>query len=418
MKAKTVDGILINTIQQAAQSKPFLVNVVRRHFEKAGIGLTPEQVKSIENQLNISDEGDVEIEFSDEQVATFADRGIDLNHLDLGQIGSDDFDVEVSRVIQEVTRAVIDQSGLDLAAEWSTARPDILVERNQVLGEFRAFLHNIWGVALDALEAFISLCVELGEDRFVNGLASMQKNKREVLARLHARSCQVSNEICTLLRSGFADGAHARWRTLHELVTIGEFLLDAPDEVSEMYVVHADVVRAKEAEEFQRRQHAFGYELISDTDMARIIAAREAARSMFGADFLDDYGWATQHLKAHHNKRGNRTSFVDIELAVNKSKLRNYYRLANRNIHAGFWGELSRLGDDPTWTRNVLLAGPSHFGLATPAHNTAYSLGLSTLGLLVEDSTFETLISARALSHLVIQFNDLVNAADVQAKHD
>lgn len=416
MKAKTLDDIFMDEIQQAVQSKLFLLNVVRRHFEKAGVVLTPEQVKAIENQLSISDKEDIEIEFSDEQVAAFADRGIYLNDLDLGPIGDDDFDVEVSRVIKEATEVVIEQSGSDLAAEWSTARPDILLEQNRELSEFRAFLHDVWGSALDALEAFISICVELGEDRFADGLASMPKNKRAVLARLHARSCQVSNEICTLLRAGFADGAHARWRTLHELVTVGEFLLDASDEVSEMYRVHADVVRAKEAEEFQRRQHSFGYEPISDTDMAEIITAKEAARSKFGASFLDDYGWATEYLKTHYNKKGNRTSFIDIELAVDKSRLRNYYKLANRNVHAGYWGELSRLGSNPKWTENILLAGPSHFGLATPAHNTVYSLGLLTLGLLVEDSTFETLISAKALSLLVIQFNDLVNAAAVQTE--
>jgi hypothetical protein len=183
-------------------------------------------------------------------------------------------------------------------------------------------------------------------------------------------------------------------------------------------MVHADVAKAKEAEEFQRRQHSFGYESIPDADMAQIIATKKAARSKFGTDFLEDYGWATQHLKAYHNKKGNRSSFADIELAVNKSRLRNYYKLANRNVHAGFWGEFSRLGDDPKWTRNILLTGPSHFGLAIPAHNTAYSLGLLTVGLLVHDRTFETLISAKALTLLVMQLNALVNAADVQAKQD
>lgn len=416
MKAKTLDDIFMNEIQRAIQSRPFLLNVVRRHFEKAGLVLTPEQVKVVENQLSISVEEGIKIEFSDDQVAAFAHRGIDLNDLDLGQIDDDDFDIEVSRVIKEAAKVVIEQSGSDLAAEWTSARPDILMERNKELSEFRAFLHDVWGAALDALEAFIIMCVELGEDRFANGLASVPRNKREVLARLHARSSQISNEICILLRSGFADGAHARWRTLHELVTVGEFLLDAPDEVSEMYMIHADAARAKEAEEFQNRQHAFGYELISADDMAKIIAAKEAARSKFGPSFLDDYGWATQYLKTHHNKKDNRTSFIDIELAVNKSRLRSYYKLANRNVHAGFWGELSRLGSDPKWAENILLAGPSHFGLATPAYNTVYSLGLLTLRLLMEDSTLATLILAKSLTLLVIRFNELVNAAAIQTE--
>lgn len=417
MKSESFEDIFIDKIKKVVESKSFTIKVIRHHFEKSGIILTPEQIRSIKDQLSISEKEEIEIEFSDEQVAIFADRGIDLNHLDLGQI-DDTFNTELSKIREKAMTYVIEQLGSHFANKWSIAQPDIVAGRNRELDKFYAFLHNIWGTAFDALEAFISLCAELSEDQFSYGLTSLSKSKREVLARLQARSCQVSREICTLLRSGFADGAHARWRTLDELVTVGEFLLDAPDEVSEMYMAHANIARAKEAEEFQSHQQFFGYEPISDADMAEIIAAKEAARAKFGTDFLNDYGWATQHLKTHHNKKGGRTSFIDIELAVNKSRLRNYYKLANRNVHAGFWGEFSRLGSDPTWTGNILLAGPSHFGIAIPAHNTAYSLGLLTTGLLLEESSFETLISAKALNLLVIQFNDLVNRAAAQTKQD
>src|SRR5262249_50921986 len=42
----------------------------------------------------------------------------------------------------------------------------------------------------------------------------------EALVRLHARSCLVAEEVCWLMEGGFASGAHSRWRTLHELVTV------------------------------------------------------------------------------------------------------------------------------------------------------------------------------------------------------
>ena len=45
-----------------------------------------------------------------------------------------------------------------------------------------------------------------------------------VLWRLHARSCQITMEILALLKSGFADGAHARWRTLHEIAVTALFI--------------------------------------------------------------------------------------------------------------------------------------------------------------------------------------------------
>ncbi len=41
------------------------------------------------------------------------------------------------------------------------------------------------------------------------------------LLMLHARTCLVASELETMIRCGYADGAAARWRTLHEMaVTI------------------------------------------------------------------------------------------------------------------------------------------------------------------------------------------------------
>ncbi len=418
MKPKTLDVLLIQEVQKVVQSKQFLVKLVAYQFEKAGLKLTSDQLKGVENQLDFSAKENIKIEFSDDQASALAQNGIDLKQLDLGELTDESFQQELSRVTREVMNNVVERSASNLAVEWSKARRDVLKDRNKRLGDFHALVRNIWGTALDALQGFITLCVELEEHQFANGLANVQNAKRAVLIRLHARSCQVANEICVLLRHGFADGAHARWRTLYELATIGEFLLDGPDELSEMYAVHADVERANQAEEFQRRQIAFGYERISDTDMAQIMAAKETARLKFGKEFLGDYGWATAYLRTRYGKQNDRTAFVNFEEIVNKSKLRNYYKLANRNVHAGFSGEASRLGNDPKWTGNVLLTGPSHFGLGIPAHNAAYSVGWLVTRLLLHDGTLENVIVAKALTRIFMQLNDLINAAEAKTEQD
>ncbi len=53
--------------------------------------LSPDQLKSIENQFDTPDEGYIEIVFSDEQVTAFSNARIDLNQLDFGQL-DDDFE--------------------------------------------------------------------------------------------------------------------------------------------------------------------------------------------------------------------------------------------------------------------------------------------------------------------------------------
>jgi hypothetical protein len=55
------------------------------------------------------------------------------------------------------------------------------------------------------------------------------------LTRLHARACQVAAEILALMQHGFADGAMARWRTLHEIAVIATFLRDRGEVMAERY---------------------------------------------------------------------------------------------------------------------------------------------------------------------------------------
>ena len=85
---------------------------------------------------------------------------------------------------------------------------------------FEERLIEIWRKPIDLLELFISLAAEAGTDfnrEFRHGAVRADDPIFEALTRLHGRACQVAKEILVLLRSGYADGAHARWRTLHEI---------------------------------------------------------------------------------------------------------------------------------------------------------------------------------------------------------
>lgn len=85
---------------------------------------------------------------------------------------------------------------------------------------FEKRLIKKWGEPLLHLEVFIRQCLSEGNDfnkKFREKAAKENDYLFEVLTRLHGRSCQVANEILVLLRSGYSDGGHARWRTLHEI---------------------------------------------------------------------------------------------------------------------------------------------------------------------------------------------------------
>ena len=98
---------------------------------------------------------------------------------------------------------------------------------------FEYNMYRRWGKALDALEMLILLSFECGDafnSFFREKAVSENDLVFEVLTRIHARACQVAYEIFTLLKAGYADGAHARWRCLHELTVIGVFIAESGQE--------------------------------------------------------------------------------------------------------------------------------------------------------------------------------------------
>src|SRR5437870_8332031 len=77
--------------------------------------------------------------------------------------------------------------------------------------------------------------------------------------RQHVRACQVTDEIITLLENGFADGAMARWRTLHEIAVVTSLISQHGIELAERYVAY-QAVEAKRALDMYARCHTdLGY---------------------------------------------------------------------------------------------------------------------------------------------------------------
>ena len=70
----------------------------------------------------------------------------------------------------------------------------------------------------------------------------------------HARACQMARAIVALLRSGFADDAHARWRSLHELAIVSFFISTHGVDVAERYLLHETVQQRKLAKDYQTHQ--------------------------------------------------------------------------------------------------------------------------------------------------------------------
>lgn len=256
-------------------------------------------------------------------------------------------------------------SGLvkDLKAKW---REEAQWHDAQI-AQFIFNLHRRWGKGLALLRMLLTIFREQGADnvkrlRRRKSVPAMQ----EVMYRLHARSCQVAEEIITLLESGLADGAMARWRTLHELSVTAILIAEHGEGIAKRYIEHQLVESKKAMEDYEKVMVPLGYKPMSKVEKLRVIKGYNAVMQKYKAPFRTQYGWASEHLK--HPQ----PTFRDLEKAAKRANLRSHYQMAGYNVHAGAKGIFFQLGS----LNDVVLAGRSNAGLTEPAQNTAHTLCL------------------------------------------
>jgi hypothetical protein len=137
------------------------------------------------------------------------------------------------KVYDAVGRSVID-SGTVLADELQRRTPRMVREHDRIARRFERNLRKRWKAALDLYYAVYVACLELGEQSSRKRKSRNESSYRlEALVRLHVRACLVASEVHALLRTGHANGAMARARTLHEHAVTAFVLSKAGEEDAE-----------------------------------------------------------------------------------------------------------------------------------------------------------------------------------------
>lgn len=103
---------------------------------------------------------------------------------------------------------------------------EALEEEQKYNHGFKTRLQHRWGGPFALLHIFIMMNRNAGRE--IDALYPEEKAEGDylfdALRRLHARGCKVGMEILTLLEAGYADGAFARWRSLHETAATAYFI--------------------------------------------------------------------------------------------------------------------------------------------------------------------------------------------------
>jgi len=258
----------------------------------------------------------------------------------------------------------INKIASDLYNELTKDKQSKLAEYRKDHSEFLDRLNVDWGEGFDLFEIFIAVSQEL-----VSGLLKDSDFSRNdlnmTLIRLQAKGCQVASEILSLMRSGFADGALARWRTLHEIAVVSLFLGKHGIEAARRYIAYDIVESYQIAKKENSCRHKMGYDGPTESELENLKKHADRAKEKFGIEFGEPYGWAAPFI-------GKRIKFSDIENSVDLEHFRRNYGLASFKVHASIKNitfSFSTMSNS-----NVILAGATNTGFVEPCHSAAISL--------------------------------------------
>jgi Family of unknown function (DUF5677) len=265
-----------------------------------------------------------------------------------------------------------------------------------------------WKEGFDLLELQIDIAIETGEsfNARIRPEAVQQGNLLfDVLVRLHAKGCLISKEVFTLLKNGYADGAHARWRSLHEISVTAMFLAKHGKDAAKRYVDHELIENYKGATTLNKYASRLNPSEFSNAELDEFKSQQEAVLKFYGKEFGNSYGWAAPFI----NENKLNPNFFDLEKAVGLDHWRPYYKLASQNIHATVKTISRSLGLSEA-VNDVLQVGPSNSGMTDPAHCTAISLSQLTSTLLLSEPTLDGIV----LTKILVSLSDEIGNAFIE----
>jgi hypothetical protein len=315
-------------------------------------------------------------------------------------------DPEFGNVLSERSNQLVKKVSSDVLDTVLAPVPEVVRENHELRRQFEITVERVWGKPLDLLYAFYGICIEIGQDcnsRYRDRAYDLDDFSWQAIVRLHARSCLVMSEVLSLLRSGHASGAHASWRTMHELAVVAFFLLEQGDDVARRYLEHDGIQTYKSALSHRRYGARLNEEPLTDAEFETAQRRRDELVAKYGRDFKRDCGWAASVLP------GQGRTFAEVEAATKLDHMRPYYKMASHAIHPnarGLFFDLG-LGDDD----HLLLAGPSTRGVADAGVGALIALYQSTIALLSERIDFDEAVTMLVLQQMVPIIEDALMTA-------
>jgi Family of unknown function (DUF5677) len=253
----------------------------------------------------------------------------------------------------------------------------VAFERAERLG-FQARLCARWERPLELMEGelgFLRDCASWHSETASRISGGVMDDRGRILERLNGRALRTFGEVVALLKAGYADGAHARCRTLDELAIVMDVLLHADDKTLQRYLDHAAVSKLKQTEATVEYADVLGVDSPTESELQSLRDRCDELVVRHGKSFKGSYGWAA-HLLA-----GRSHGLAGLRELAGMQHNSPYYTLACVNVHADPRGLSWSMGFPED--RHGVLTGSSDAGLSLPGQLACISAGQCTVHLLV-----------------------------------
>ncbi len=234
-------------------------------------------------------------------------------------------------------------------------------------------VEHMWGGAINTLDFLRQIVYEWSYAAFESKSGPYANpNTAIALNRIVARANETVGEIVVLVKSGYADGALARWRSLHEISVIAIFLAKHSDRCAEMYLAHHKIEELRLLE-IDKESGTASARTSSQMNYLRQLRSKKIAMvNKYGVAFANDYGWASVELGRA------KTNFREIEKIIGLETLRRGYQRANSVVHGGALATLTRISLGGMGVDNLGL--PPAYGC-----DVAINYATSSLSLLIAE---------------------------------
>ncbi len=300
---------------------------------------------------------------------------------------------EIKKITQDITKKSILKLSEETKKNLDKEIKKRVLEEEKIRNGFENRLYSKWEKAINLYEILGIISLEIAENvkKNISQTKKVMGFKESAIFKIHARALRIYKEIFCLIKSGYVDGANARWRSLYELTVICLFLSKNNENVSERYLRYEPVLALREAEEYKKNYKRLNFRSLGKKVFSDLKKEVRKLENQFGSEFVErgDYCWIPKTILSNRN-------FAELEKNIKLNKWRPFYKFSCNFVHGGPRG-LNSSGMLNWNAQNILLVGPTNYGLTDPMQNSAISLLQITSCLSVLKPNLEVAIFSKIM---------------------